>query len=313
MRVINDETRDSYFPHRGAAVPVNSSMSVQEQLEAAGLDWQVDLREARYIDQYGQDRVSPFKIAVRNTDDKAIDVYKTRRPWQNHRIVENFNEFCLRNNLEITHLGFLPNTWTLFAVAPLSGFLAPAQAVDDLTKGYLLLRDSHLHGKGMLTDVFADRLICTNGMVVDYHRAERMAHVGEFNSQNVTSLLEKTCTNYYTQMEKQYKLADVPLTYEEALALLIKTYGTPGQPLEEQPKVVQTCIRLFDKEAKGGELLSAFYTAYGLLQSVSEFYNHMGNNTGGSVGRFASLLNNTNGRGAYIHKMERQLVSVYVG
>ena len=313
MRVINDETRDSYFPHRGAAVPVNSSMSVEEQLKAAGLDWHVDLREARYVDQYEQDRVSPFKIAVRTTDDEPIDVYKTRQPWQNHQIVENFNEFCLGNNLEITHLGFLPNTWTLFAVAPLSGFLAPAQAVNDLTKGYLLLRDSHLHGKGMLTDVFADRLICTNGMVVDYHRAERMAHVGKFNSQNVTSLLEKTCANYYTQMEKQYKLADIPLTYEEALALLIKTYGTPGQPLEEQPKVVQTCIRLFNKDAKGGEFLSAYYTGYGLLQSVSEFYNHMGNNTGGSIGRFASLLNNTNGRGAYIHKMERQLVSVYVG
>jgi hypothetical protein len=313
MRVINDETRDSCFPHRGAAVAVNSSMSVEEQLAAAGLDWEVQLREQRYTDQHGQDRLSPFALAVRSTDDKAIDVYKTRKPWQNHYIVENFNEFCIKNDLQITHLGFLPNSWTLFAVAPLSGFLTPAQAVDDLTKGYLLLRDSHLHGKGMLTDVFADRLICTNGMVVDYHRAERMAHVGSFNFKNVTTLLEKTCTNYYTQMDKQYKLADVPLTYEEALALLIKTYGIPGISLEDQPKVVQACIRLFDQDAKGGHFLSAYKTAYGLLQSVSEFYNHLGNNRGGSVGRFASLLDNTNGRGAQIQKIERQLVSVYVG
>jgi hypothetical protein len=313
MRSIHDPNHVHNFPHRGAAVPVNSSMSVHEQLDVAGLNWLVDLREARYTDQYGQDKVSPFKIAVRSSDDAPIDVYKTRKPWQNYQIVENFNEFCIKNNLEITHLGFLPNTWTLFAVAPLPELLAPPQEVNDLTEGYLFLTDSHMHGTGIHADVFASRLVCTNGMLVDYHRTRKMAHLGEFNSESVTTLLENTRENYLNRMEKQYQLADIPLTYEEALAFLIKTYGRPGELLDDQPKVVQTCIRLFDQDAKGGHFLSAYKTALGLLESVKEFYNHMGNNRGGSVGRFTSLLNNNQGRGAQIQKIERQLVSVYVG
>jgi hypothetical protein len=86
--------------------------------------------------------------------------------------------------------------------------------------------------------------------------------------------LEAAKTNFRELGKTSQRLAETQMTIEEATMHLINAFGDPLKKVEEQPKVVQTCLNLFRGQAKGSELLSAYNTAWGLLNSVTEYYNH---------------------------------------
>ena len=68
-------------------------------------------------------------------------------------------------------------------------------------------------------------------------------------------------------------------------------------------------MELFLGEGMGSDYLSAYRTAYGLLQAVSEFMNHRGRLVGGSAGVLGSVLNGYRGR--QIVQFQQQMVRCY--
>jgi Domain of unknown function (DUF932) len=105
-------------------------------------------------------------------------------------------------------------------------------------------------------------------------------------------------------------LADVVLSKQEAELHLIKAFGDPSKVLEEQPKIVQTCLKLFLGEGQGSDLLSAYNTAYGLLESVKEYINWHSPVRGSLETAFSSLC-----YGSRKQKQDafmQQLVSVHL-
>ena len=259
--------------YRGIGAEINPGMTIDEQLEAASLNWEVATTDVSFGDniQYKSDyRKALFRA---DTGQLLDTVGKNWQPFQNREIVTTFNQFLEESKLEIEHLGSLDQGRTIFATAKLNDEFALSQ--EDLVEGRLLLTNYHKQGRGLKVDLMTRRLVCSNGMTVPVRVGGRtITHVSNFDSDRVLQTLESAKTNFQQFREVSEQLTQIPMSVEEATLILIKQFGEANKPVEKQPKIVQTCLKLFKGAGKGADLLSAYHTAWGLLQSVTEFYNH---------------------------------------
>lgn len=296
--------------HRGTAVELAPGMTVEEQLSKTDLNWQVELGPVYYGTGEHKRAVPGQQAAYRSDNEMFISFYTRRKPWQNKEIVETFNRFCDQAELPMTHLGSLDKGRVLYAAAQLPEMQGPMKEKGDVTEGYLILQDSHINGKGLTVSIYANRLVCTNGMVRHVKlRQKTIAHVGKFDSGYIRELLAAARTTFTTEQERVNQLSSVTIDKAEAALQLIAAFGDPSEPVEKQPQIVRTCMRLFDGRAKGSEMLSTYSTAYGLLNAVTEFYNHHQARRGGLAGEFQSVL--AGARAKNMAKFEKQLVSCY--
>lgn len=295
--------------HRGAAVEV-AGLALNDMLEATGLNWEVKTSGFRYGQNY-EHRQTDTKIAYREDTGMYIDTYTDRQPWQNAEIVGHFHDFCEASNLSLSHLGSLQDGKVVFAAAKLPIEIDVAKA-GDITEGYLLLKDSHLNGKGLSVSLFLNRMVCTNGL----HSAVRegrqvISHIGEFNKARVSGIFDAALATIQEKQQQADALAAVQMTREEAVVHLITAFGVADKPVEDQPKLIQTVLALFDGQAQGSEYMSAYKTAYGLLQATTEYFNWHAPARGTNQSQFQSILSGS--RGSKMGQFERQLVGVCLG
>nr|WP_277881838.1 DUF932 domain-containing protein [Leptolyngbya sp. FACHB-541] len=138
----------------------------------------------------------------------------------------------------------------------------------------------HEQGKGHRVDLMTLRNICGNGLTVPVRlNGKVISHVNEWNSDRVTEVLESAKSNFREFETQSEQLAETIITVEEATLHLISAFGDPTKPVQNQPALIQTCLRLFQGEAKGASLNSAYNTAWGLLNSVTEYFNWEGKKT----------------------------------
>ena len=103
----------------------------------------------------------------------------------------------------------------------------------------------------------------------------RLNHVNKTNiSQQLSGSLNQLHKNFSVYQNTLTELTKVSLSKTEAQIMLIKEFGDSDKPINEQPQIVGTALQLFEGKGKGSEYLSAYNTAYGLLQSCTEYLNH---------------------------------------
>jgi hypothetical protein len=174
-----------------------------------------------------------------------------------------------------------------------------------------MITESHECGRGLQIDLYFNRLVCTNGMTRPVRQRQQIInHVSEYNSARIAGILTHALATVRDYEKVSNRLADVALTKQEAELHLIKAFGDPNKPLAEQPKIVQTCLKLFLGEGQGSDLLSAYNTAYGLLESVKEYINWHSPVRGSLETAFSSLCygSRKQKQDAFI----QQLVSVHL-
>jgi hypothetical protein len=212
--------------------------------------------------------------------------------------------------LKIDRIGCLKSGKELFAFTKLPIEIDVKQ-VGDITETHLMITESHECGRGLQIDLYFNRLVCTNGMTRPVrHRQQVINHVSAYNSDRITGILTRAIATVKEYENVSNRLADVTLTRQEAELHLIKAFGDPDKTPNEQPKIVQTCLKLFLGEGKGSDLLSAYNTAYGLLESVKEYINWHSPVRGSLETAFSSLCygNRKQKQDAFL----QQLVSVHL-
>lgn len=296
--------------HRGTAVSIEGIASLDDQLKAAELNWDVLTSGFRYGDRY-QFRETDTKTAFRSDTGMFIDMYTDRQPWQNRDIIQHFHDFCSESDLDlqVSHIGSLRDGKLIYAAAKLP-IITDIKKTGDISEWWLLLKDSHLNGKGLQVSLYSNRMVCTNGLHELVRQNNQMiAHLGQLNKARINGILEAAIATLRQKEQAHEHLAEVEMTAEEATLQLIAAFGEVGKPVTEQPKLIQTALRLFQGQAKGSEYLSAYNTAYGLLQSVTEYFNWLAPNRGTNQTQFQSVL--AGSRGQKMQQFERQLISVY--
>jgi phage/plasmid-like protein (TIGR03299 family) len=290
---------------RGTSVLV-SGLSVEEQLQAADLNWTVELEPV----SYSRGTTKEFYVAYRSDTGAVLDIYKHRHPWQNDEVLEAFNAFAENANIELQRVGSLKEGKRIYAIAKLPVDLCPKGELEDRTEVYLMLEDSHENGKGMTAALWENRLVCTNGMRTKVNLTSRVIpHTSAFNREKVANVVTAAIDTINERQQVIDTLAETAITKAEAMMNLVKAFGNPNEAIDDQPQMVRTCLRLFDGEAKGSEYLSAYNTAYGLLQSVTEYFNHHCGYSRGLEHEFQSILDGS--RAKAMKAFQSQMVSVY--
>lgn len=193
---------------------------------------------------------------------------------------------------------------SIFAVCNLNADFAVNNS--DQVTGKLVLTAPYQYGEGYKVSVMAVRKVCTNGQHLPVTLKRKvLSHVTKMPEQAIKELLEgsKTLWNSYTQdidlMAKTF------LTDTEALLVLIAQYGDNtisllakqwlnqiesqtitvkeaesklwlilNDTLENQPKIIQSCFSMFFNSSFIGCNDATNKTAWGLLNTVTEYYNH---------------------------------------
>ncbi|MGL5925516.1 DUF932 domain-containing protein [Chroococcidiopsis sp.] len=298
--------------NRQTGIAIESGASVQSILDAANLNWEVEVSPERY-GHFGEYTSPDSFVAFRSDNGMKLSNYgASRKPLQNREVIGMFSDFLNKAGLEIDTVGTFANGRELWASVDLpTQYDIDVRKVGDITKAKLMLIESHALNKGLQIMVYYDRLACTNGMTQKLStQAGVIAHTGKISSQTVSAVLENALKSVKLKGSLYEQFAQKTMSVEEATLQLISAFGDVDKPLDDQPsEVVKTALRLFQGDAKGGDTLAAYNTAYGLLQSVTEYFNHH-TRSQTLENRFASVVSGDYAKS--MAKFEKQLVRAYL-
>lgn len=293
----------------GTGIEIGADATIDEMLDIAGLNWNVEVSPVSF-GHFNEYRDNTKKAAYRSDTGELIDIYgELRQPNQNRAMLTMFDQFLKKADLNIDFVGSTQKGANIYASAKLpETFDINPKEVGDITKARLVISDSHLNGVGLTVSVWYNRLVCTNGMSTKVSQDIGIIHhSGIIQSATVDRVLSHALQSVKIKRDVYDVLSDRPISTEQAVTMLIASFGDTEKAVSEQPEIVQTCLRLFQADAIGGEYLTAYQTAYGLLQSVTEFYNHH-SKVKTNENRFSSMFSSV---GSIQNKFERQLVSTF--
>jgi phage/plasmid-like protein (TIGR03299 family) len=282
-------------------------LSTSEMLTAANLDWNVKTSPL-FFGEFGQHEVPGIKGLYREDTNDFIDTFSNREVRNNKQIVKFFENLLNLADLKIETLGHI-NSRVIYASARMSQYDTNLKNVGDVTHQRIILTDSHQNNQGFRVYTHGTRLVCTNGMAQKVsQQVGIVSHTGTLNKDKARLLLNAAVNTVKRQANVTEFLAEKAMTIQEAQLQLITAFGNPEKSIDEQPAMVKTCLELFDGKGQGSELLSAYGTAYGLLQSVTEWQSHH-STAKSQINRFESILSGTYATKAMA--FEKQLVRAY--
>ncbi|NEP10198.1 MAG: DUF932 domain-containing protein [Symploca sp. SIO2C1] len=287
---------------KGVGAAIEPGMSVRDVLVASGLNWDVNTTTFQYEAPLGLQDSGKFGTlaAYRSDNSKLLTVIgKGWKPYQNRQLIKDFFTFCHQSNLTPDWAGFIsrkPNSRSHLAqnMAFVSAQIPEEQggvfhlSPDEVINSRVVFFNHHTYGYGAGGYLLTCRQICTNGMTLTVKETSRL--ISHIQSQiddrdRIIEVLNSMMQALNEYNQNLTKLAETPITPEEALVILIKDFGFPGKELKNQPRIVQTCLNLFlgyfDDEMReqgvelGTSTLAAYRTAYGLLQSVTAYRTHL--------------------------------------
>jgi hypothetical protein len=270
--------------YRGLGCTVTPGMGVLEQLKAIDLNWSPEVSPIRYGDRF-QFKTQSQNVLYRPSDGQFMGVvpkgwYDANQSFAS--ILDTFNTFCSESGLSLERVGKIEKytqgedrqlVLKLFAIANLNEQFQLAG--DDIVTGKLLLVAPYLYGQGYQVKLMSIRHVCTNGLNMPVKIGSKVInHIG-MTTGKIQRVLEASKMGFVQHKKQAELLSETPLTKEEAMMMLIAQFGFPKKSIDEQPRVVRTCLKMFERGSFiGGDLLSSFNTAWGLLQTVTEYYNH---------------------------------------
>ena len=149
-------------PWHGLGTKVDDTITVDEMVKKAGLDWGVETRPI--FDQNGEEIEGHFAI-TRDTDNKVFDICGNRYvPVQNSEAFEFFTEFVERGDAKMETAGSLRDGKYVWGLANLGEtFKLPG---NDEVKGYILVGCPHEQGKALMIKFTPIRVVCNNTLTM---------------------------------------------------------------------------------------------------------------------------------------------------
>jgi len=220
------------IPWHGLGIEVEPTLTPQEMLVAAGLDWTVS---ARPIKTTTDIPIVSHRMLMRDSDDAQFGICGSNYvPFQNDKVFEFFKRFTDAGDMEMHTAGSLRNGQHVWGLAKINkGFSLPG---GDDVEGYLLLSQPHQWGKSLIIKFTPTRVVCNNTLTYALNQSStaqgqfRMPHIQEFDS-SIIAKAEDALGLASNQMDK---------LHEDATLLASKEFN--------DKKVDEYIARLFQPE-----------------------------------------------------------------
>jgi len=292
-------------PWHGLGTQVDSNMSPEQMLVAAGLDWTVSKRPAYFAaEKFVPNLYAPELntnmvlvednfFVVRDTDNKVLSHAGTGyNPFQNRDVMSFFKKFTEAGDMFMETAGSLKEGQEIWGLAKLKdGFQL---AGGDEVKGYLLLNNSHKVGKAMTVMFTPIRVVCNNTLTLALNDSGankfRILHLQMFD-QEIMQAAEEALGLSSTRMA-QFKEQSEFLASKRAQTLdvdnfiaelfqkdtLLERGKASNQnelpPLRDEFKRTALAVSEAYEVSPGSTLASAKGTWWGALNAVTYVVDH---------------------------------------
>ena len=251
--------------------------------QQAGMDWMIEESEVRYITgNHTVGAIHSFpeqKVLYRSDTKRPLAVVSKRfQVVQPEEVLEFYRDLTEHAGFELETAGVLKEGRKFWALAR-TGQSTTLKGKDQVN-GYLLLAtacDGSLATTAQFTSV---RVVCNNTLQIalgDNRGAVKVPHRSEFNPDAVKQQLGITVAPWNRFVSKMKDLVACPVDPDTVDGLLRRMLTYPGQP-GQAPVVNEQAMRsvraLYDGGGRGAQLASSRSTAWGLLNSVTEYVDH---------------------------------------
>lgn len=259
-------------------------------MKAAGCNWKVAKRAIFTMDKAGKRMAIPNEFAlVRDLDDAVLSmVGSLYKPVQNEQAFDFFAKFCKAGHMTMETAGSLWGGRYVWVLARLQQDFAIGKT--DELRPYVLLMSPHAHGKSLIMQYTAVRVVCWNTMQMalgDNLRGEktafRLPHSQNFEAK--TDEAEKVL-KLATINTKALKEASTHLSRTKAASAMVEKYflevlgveTDKSGAFEGKTPVMLPKFRAALECAPGAMEKSAADTWWGALNAVTYVIDHMTGN-----------------------------------
>lgn len=274
-------------PWHGLGQQVENTLTSQEMLEAAGLDWSVSKRSLIFnrSDSNLKAGVATGKFAlVRDTDNTFLDIVgASYKPTQNADAFRFFKDFVEAGNATMETAGSLHNGKKVWGLAKLGADFKLSSG--DQMKSHLLLVNHHLWGFSLIAKIVNTRVVCQNTMAIALAEGGteyRMSHLNSFDdiridmAKEALGLAREQVVGYQRAVEK---LAGLKLPKELQIEHLAKVFQPTLQDFSEDAvasagRTMKLLYALLDS-APGADLDTSRDTAWGVVNAATYWQSHL--------------------------------------
>ncbi|MGC3963622.1 MAG: DUF932 domain-containing protein [Rhodocyclaceae bacterium] len=266
----------------GNALPARQSIEVWAQ--QAGLDFQILETPVRYmaesVGMLGSIMTFADQKVLYRSDSKApLSVVSNRfQVVQPREVLEFYRDLTEVSGFELETAGVLKEGRKVWALARTGQ--SSTLKDKDVVNGYLLLAtacDGTLATTAQFTSI---RVVCNNTLAVALKNGQQHAikvpHSTNFDAQVVKQQLGVSVSSWDSFMYRMKTLSERRVKSHEAMNYFLRVFTDPeANPASlTNERAIKRVQALYDGEGRGAELGSAKGTAWGLLNSVTEFVDH---------------------------------------
>ena len=270
-------------PWHGLGNKLTTLQPIDVWKRQAGMDWQIEESEVRYITgNHTVGAIHSFpeqKVLYRSDTKRPLAVVSKRfQVVQPEEVLEFYRDLTEYSGFELETAGVLKEGRKFWALAR-TGQSTTLKGKDQVN-GYLLLAtacDGSLATTAQFTSV---RVVCNNTLQIalgDNRGAVKVPHRSEFNADAVKQQLGITVAPWNRFVAKMKDLVACPVDPDSVDGLLRRVLVYPGQ-VGKAPVVNEQAVRsvraLYEGAGRGAQLASSRGTAWGLLNSVTEYVDH---------------------------------------
>ena len=286
MHLVKSMAHVGETPWHGLGNQLSPKQPIETWAREAGMDWAIESAEVRYVaggaSNLGSIHAFPEQRVLYRSDTKEpLSVVSSRyQVVQPREILEFYRDLTEVGGFELETAGVLKDGKKLWALARTGQSVALKGK--DQVNGYLLLAtacDGTLATTAQFTSV---RVVCNNTLSIalgDSTGAVKVPHRSQFDAQAVKRQLGIAISSWDGFMARMKALADrkVSDTAAEKFFQRVLTYpaGGPNMPMPAtNDRAIKAVHELYAGRGKGATLPSASGTAWGLINSVTEFVDH---------------------------------------
>lgn len=268
----------------GNKLPPNQPIEVWQK--AAGMDFEIKQTEVLFNSASGDGsnmlnlRSNPdATVLYRSDNHEPLSVVSKRyKVVQPKDVLGFYRDLVSVGGFELETAGVLRGGKKLWALAKTGQ--ETILAGGDKVKAYLLLATSCDGSLATTAQFTSIRVVCNNTLnlaVGESKGAIRVPHSTTFNADEVKRELGLGVSAWDQFMVNIKALSNRPVNKFEAMSYLVNALGDASLPLNEQPnqKAIQTVYGLYSGEGKGSRMASANGTAWGLVNSVTEYVDSL--------------------------------------
>lgn len=273
-------------PWHGLGNQLSHNSSLEVWAQQAGMAWHIESADVRYVandDGLGSIHAFPGQKVLYRSDTKVPLSVVSRRfqVVQPHDVLEFYRDLTEAGGFQLETAGVLKEGRKLWALAK-TGQSACLKGRDRV-HGYLLLAtacDGTLATTAQFTSV---RVVCNNTLAIALHQGDgvvKVPHRSQFDPQAVKRQLGIAVSSWDGFIAHMKALAECKVK-DDAVEVFLRrvlTYpvnpGTEGNATVVNDRAMKTVQELYAGRGKGAQMASASGTAWGLLNSVTEYVDH---------------------------------------